>query len=89
MNPKIRRLRAEQQKVRDRIASLQDRDKELTNQIRDLENIDIVGLVRAEGYTLESFSALMKQLQDNPIPNNTPTEDTQKEAHEHENVPDT
>ena len=68
MNPKITKLRTEQKKVRDKIAALQEKDKELDKQIRDLENIDIVGLVRAEGYTLESFSKLMRQLQENPMP---------------------
>ena len=70
MNPKIKKLRAEREKLQTRISSLQERDKDLEKQIRDLENMDIVGLVRAKGYTLEQFSALIRSLQHNPIPNN-------------------
>ena len=68
MNPKISKLRREQQKVREKIAALQAKDKELDKEIRDLENMDIVGLVRAEGLTLEGFTELMQQLRENPIP---------------------
>lgn len=67
MNPKIKKLRAELDKNRQKIATLQERSQELEKQIRDLENIDIVGLVRAKGYTLEQFSDLIKTLQANPI----------------------
>lgn len=85
MNPRIKKLRADQKRVRDKIASLQAKDKELDKEIRDLENIDIVGLVRSEGHTLESFSALMQQLKDNPIPKTTITE----EVSDHEQAPET
>lgn len=85
MNPRIKKLRAEQKRVREKIAALQGKDKDLEKEIRDLENIDIVGLVRSEGHTLESFSALMQQLKDNPIPRTTIT----KEVSDHEQAPET
>lgn len=65
-NTKLEKLCQEQQKVREKIAALQERDKELDKLIRDAENISIVGLVRSEGYTLESLSALIKNLRDDP-----------------------
>ena len=80
MNPKISKLRREQQKVRDKIAALQTKDKELDKEIRDLENMDIVGLVRAEGLTLEGFTELMQQLRENPIPQKKGQQEV--EAHE-------
>lgn len=80
MNPRITKLRKEQQKVRDKIAALQVKDKELDKEIRDLENMDIVGLVRAEGLTLEGFTELMQQLRENPIPQKKGQQEV--EAHE-------
>ena len=74
-NTKLDKLFQEQQKVREKIAVLQERDKELDRLIRDAEDISIVGLVRSEGYTLESLSALIGKLRDNPLL-------------EHANVPD-
>lgn len=74
-NTKLDKLFQEQQKVREKIAALQERDKELDRLIRDAEDISIVGLVRSEGYTLESLSALIGKLRDNPLL-------------EHANVPD-
>lgn len=70
-NVKLERLLLEQKKVREKIAALQERDKELEKLIRDAENISIVGLVRSEGYTLESLSALINKLRDNPFQGNS------------------
>lgn len=68
MNPKIKKLRQEREKNSQKIATLQQRNRDLDKQIQDLENVDIVGMVRAQGYTLETFSALLKTMKDNPIP---------------------
>lgn len=67
MNPKISKLREELEKTRAKIAVLQERSRELEKQIRELENTDIIGLVRAEGYTLEQFAELLKMLRDNSV----------------------
>ena len=61
LNPKIQKLRAELGKNREKVSELQARNKELEKQIRELENIDIVGLVRAEGLGLEQFAELLRQ----------------------------
>ena len=62
MNPKIRKAREEREKNRQKIQELQGRNKELDKQIADMENIEIVGLVRAQGYTLEKFAELIRHV---------------------------
>ena len=62
MNPKIPKLREEHSKNRAKISELQARNRELEKQIRELENTDIVGMVRAKGLSLEDFAALMREL---------------------------
>ena len=61
LNPKIQKLRDELSKGKAKVAELQARNKELEKQIRELENIDIIGLVRAEGLGLEQFAELLRQ----------------------------
>ena len=53
MNPKIQKLRTELAKNTDKISKLQARNAELTQQIRELEDLDIVGMVRAQGLSVE------------------------------------
>ena len=59
MNPRIPRLRAERDKNAARIGKLQSRNKILDKQITELENTDIIGLVRAQGFSLEQFEELL------------------------------
>ena len=61
MNPIITRLREELAKNKEKIAALQGRNRELEKQIRELENIDIIGMVRARGLTLEQFTELFRE----------------------------
>lgn len=63
MNPKIAKLRAELEKNTERIARLQTRNGELKQQIQELENLDIVNMVRECGMTPEQLSALLEKLQ--------------------------
>ena len=60
MNPKINKLRAELEKNNGKIAALQAKNKELEKQIRELENLDIVGMVREQGMTMEQFAELFQ-----------------------------
>lgn len=62
MNPKIAKLRAELEKNAERIAKLQTRNGELKQQIQELENLDIVSMVRECGMTPEQLSALLDKL---------------------------
>lgn len=68
MNPKIHKLRDELAKVNVKLATLQDRKQEMEKQLLEAENTDIVGLVRAKGYSLEQFAELLKLIQANPVP---------------------
>ena len=62
MNPKIIKLREEHEKNRAKISELQTRDRETMRQLRELENTEIIGLVRSRGLRLEDFAALMRGL---------------------------
>lgn len=62
MNPKIQKLRAEQEKNEEKIRKLEARNAELKEQIRELENTDIVGIVRDTGITPEELAALLLTL---------------------------
>ena len=59
MNPKITNLRAEFDKNKSKIAELQAKNRELEKQIKELENIDIIGMVRERGLTMEQFAELL------------------------------
>ena len=82
LNPKIIKLREEHDKNKAKTSELQARNRELEKQIRELENTDIVGLVRAQGFTLEDFAALMRSMKA-PAPITTSTE---MEESDHEEV---
>ena len=60
MNPKIRKLRAERAKNDDKIAKLTARNEEVDKEIMKLENLDIIGLVRAVGLTPDQLAALIQ-----------------------------
>ena len=79
MNPKITKLREEHEKNRTKISELQAKNRELERQLRELENTEIIGLVRAQGFSLEDFAALMRGMK-------APTPKTEQEGAEHEEV---
>ena len=57
MNAKIKKINAEYEK---NAAKLQARQKELDKQRTELENLDIVGMVRSMGMTPEELAALIE-----------------------------
>lgn len=69
MNPKIQKLRAELDKNNEKIVKLQSRNTEIKKQIRELEDTDIIGMVRAKGLTMEEFAAFLHQIQSVPKSN--------------------
>ena len=81
MNPKIVKLREEHAKNKARITELSARNRDIEKQLRGLENTEIIGLVRAQGMSLEDFFALMQA--QNPaaatIPNINEQEETENE----------
>lgn len=81
MNPKITKLRTELSKNKDKITELQERNRGIERQIRELEDFSIVGLVRESGMTLEQFAALFAAMKDAPLPV-IQTENMEEPAHE-------
>ena len=51
MNPKIKKIDSEYEKNAAKITELQARQRELEEQRTNLENLDIIGLVRGMGLT--------------------------------------
>lgn len=60
MNPKIVKINAEHAKNAAKIARLQARNRELEKQRTELENTDIIGLVREMGLTPDQLAALIR-----------------------------
>ena len=81
MNPKFKKIDAEYAKNTEKISALQNRQKELEKQRRELENLDIVGLVRGMGMTAEELAALMKASREN-----RPVSDQNKQEESHEEI---
>lgn len=63
MNPKIQKLRTELAKNQEKIDKLETRNGELRQQIRELEDLDIVGMVRAQGLSMEEFAKMLRHMQ--------------------------
>lgn len=68
MNPKIMKLCTELEKNKGKISDLQGRNRELEKQIRELEDTDIIGMVRENGMTMEQFAELFRRMQFAPAP---------------------
>lgn len=62
MNPKIQKLRGEMEKNTEKIGKLQARNTELKQQIQELENLDIIGMVRESGVTPEKLAAMLASI---------------------------
>ena len=60
MNPKINKLRAELEKNNEKMEKLQARNSELQQQLQEAENMEILGMVRACGMTVEEIVKLLK-----------------------------
>lgn len=60
MNPKIKKINAEYQKNAAKINELQARQAELEKQRTELENLDIIGLVRGMGLDPDQLAALIQ-----------------------------
>ena len=68
MNTKISKLQAEREKNVSKISEFQARNKEIDGQITELENTDIVGLVRENGLTPEMLAQIIKSMKHKPLP---------------------
>ncbi|MBP3537297.1 MAG: DUF4315 family protein [Muribaculaceae bacterium] len=75
MNPKINKLKAEKEKNLRKIAEMTARNDEIDEQVMELENTDIIGIVRENGVTPEQLAELIRSLKINIAP---------KEGEQHE-----
>lgn len=71
------KLRAELAKNTEKIEKLEARNQELRAEIEKAENTEIIGIVRASGYTPEALAALLSA---GAIPIQTVKEDSTDEA---------
>lgn len=62
MNPKIQKLRSELEKNSEKIVKLQSRNSEIKQQIRELENEDIISLVRANGINMDELAQFLQMM---------------------------
>lgn len=60
MNPKIKKIDSEYEKNAAKITELQARQRELEKQRLELENLDIIGIVRNMGLTPDQLAALIQ-----------------------------
>ena len=75
MNPKIKKIDTEYEKNAAKITELQERQKELEKQRLELENLDIIGLVRSMGLTPDQLAALIRAAPPQPVPASERKED--------------
>ena len=68
MNSKIQKLKDDNAKDKDKIARLQARIRERDKQIQELENTEIIGVVREHNLTPEQLAALIAQIQTGTAP---------------------
>ena len=62
MNPKIKKLKAEKERNVSRIAEMTARNEEIDKQVTELENFDIIGIVRENSITPEELFELIRSL---------------------------
>lgn len=80
MNPKIKKINAEYNKNAAKITELQDRQLELEKQRMEIENLDIIGLVRSMNMTPDDLAALIEASRNcRPLPSTILTKQEEPE----------
>ena len=59
MNAKIERLKEEYERNAEKIVSLQAKNKALAEKIKQLENIEILGIVKSSGLSIDELLSLL------------------------------
>ena len=80
MNPKIKKINKEYAKNAEKIAELQARQAELEQQRTELENLDIIGLVRQVGLSPDQLAAILRSV------NAAPPQEPEQEESAHEEM---
>ena len=68
MNPKVIKLKEERDKNVEKISSLQARNKKSDAAIVEIENTDIIGMVREHGLSPDMLMELLKGMKKEPLP---------------------
>ena len=67
MNGKIEKLELELERNNAKITRLQARNKEITEQVTELENLTILGMVKEQKLTLKQLAELFQEMKHNPV----------------------
>lgn len=70
MNARIVRLKEEYEKNAEKIVSLQAKNKKLAEKIKELENIEILGIVKASGLSIDELMSLLGNTDEAPTTKN-------------------
>ena len=84
MNKKVMKLRAERRKNDEKIADLQARNKEIDGLIIEIENTDIIGLVRENALTPDMLAELIRSMKKDPSPVVSGNYNRMEDSHEPE-----
>lgn len=68
MNPKIQKLKTEREKNDCKIAALRERNKNISEKIAELENTEIIGMVREHELTPDMLYEMICTLKTRPVP---------------------
>lgn len=82
MNQKIQKLKAERAKNDAKISALQARNQEIDSTVEELENLDIIGMVRRCGITPEMLAQFIKDMKKNPLPVLTGQNETKEDRND-------
>ena len=77
MNRKIKKLMAENEKDRAKLAVIQARIDDRDAQIQEIENTEIIGVYREFNLTPEQFVALIQQIKAGAVPNPQPDKEAE------------
>ena len=75
MNQRIEKVKLELEKTREKISRLQARQRDFERQLVELQNADILAIVRAIDVPPEELSELIRKLKKQALPNNIPQEE--------------
>ena len=67
MNKKIQKLLAEKEKNELTIARKQERNEEISREVEQLENTDIIGIVREHRLSPDQLAELLQSLEKDPV----------------------
>lgn len=82
MNAKIKKIDKEYKKNEEKIVELQARQAELEKQRTELENLDIIGLVRGVGLSPDQLAALIRSASGVSAANASQPQEPEEPAHE-------